>query len=97
MRIIARRTLREFWEKHPDTEQPLKAWFATVKSADWQQPADVKTSFRHASFVGTNRVVFNVKGNHYRLIAAIDYRFGIVYIRFIGSHRDYDAVDAATI
>lgn len=97
MRIIARRTLREFWEVHPDAEQPLKAWFAMARNADLKKPGDVKTAFRTASFVGNDRVVFNIKGNHYRLIAAIDYRFGIVYIRFIGSHREYNAIDAATI
>lgn len=97
MRIIARRTLREFWEKYPDAEQPLKAWYATVKQADWKKPDDIKTVYRHASFVGSDRVVFNIKGNNYRLIAAVDYRFGIVYIRFVGSHREYDGVDAATV
>lgn len=97
MRIIARRTLREFWVKHPDSEQPLKVWFREVKQANWKQSTDVKALYRHARVVGNDRVVFNIKGNKYRLIAAVDYRFGIVYIRFIGTHKDYDAVDAATV
>lgn len=97
MRIIARRTLREFWEKYPDAEQPLKVWYREVKQANWKQSTDVKALYRHASFVGNDRVVFNIKGNKYRLIAAVDYRFGIVYIRFIGTHKDFDDVDAATV
>lgn len=97
MRIIARRTLREFWDQYPDSEQSLKVWYREVKQANWKQPTDVKVLYRHASFVGNNRIVFNIKGNKYRLVAAVDYRFGIVYIRFIGTHKDYDAVDAATV
>jgi mRNA interferase HigB len=97
MRIIARRTLREFWEKHPDTEQPLKVWYREVKQVDWKKPSDIKSLYRQVSFVGNDRVVFNTKGNKYRLITAVDYRFGIVYIRFVGSHKQYDAIDAATI
>lgn len=97
MRIIARRTLREFWERHRDAEEPLKSWFALVKVARWESPADVKAFYRTASFLSNNRVVFNIKGNRYRIVAAVDYRFGIVYIRFVGTHRDYDAIDALTI
>jgi mRNA interferase HigB len=97
MRIIARRTLRAYWEKHPDTEQPLRAWFARVKEAAWQSPADVKKDYRQASFVGNNRVVFNVKGNNYRLVVVVEYDYGIVYIRFVGTHAEYDKIDAATI
>ena len=97
MRIIARRTLREFWEIHPDVEQPLKIWIGEVKKADWKKPADIKSLFRQVSFVGSDRVVFNIKGNKYRLITAVDYQYGIVYIRFVGSHRDYDRIDAATV
>lgn len=97
MRIIARRTLREFWERHPDVEEPLKIWISEVKKADWKKPADIKSLYHHASFVGSDRVVFNIKGNKYPLVTAVDYRYGIVYIRFVGLHRDYDRIDAATV
>ena len=97
MRIIARKTLREFWEKHPDAEQPLRAWHDKVKKADWQSPTDVKRDYRTASFVVNNRVIFNVKGNDYRLITMIEYLRGVVYIRFVGTHREYDNIDATLI
>jgi mRNA interferase HigB len=97
MRIIARRTLKEFWEGHPDAEQPLRAWFANVKQADWKAPADIKRDYRQASFVADNRVIFNIKGNSYRLVASIAYAYGIVYIRFVGTHTEYDRIDAAKI
>jgi mRNA interferase HigB len=97
MRIIARKTLREFWEKHPDAEQPLRAWHDKVKKADWKSPADVKRDYRTASFVANNRVIFNVKGNDYRLVTMIEYLRGVVYIRFVGTHREYDKVDVTVI
>jgi mRNA interferase HigB len=95
MRIIARKTLREFWEKHPDARQVLQAWYADVKHANWKSPADIKNIYRNASFLSNNRVVFNIKGNRYRLIVSIQYDYGIVYIRFVGSHQEYDQVDAS--
>ena len=97
MRIISRRTLREFWVKHPDTERPLQAWYANVKRADWKTPSDVKATYQNASFVKNNRVVFNIKGNSYRLVVAIDYQYGIIYIRFVGTHQVYDKIDVAAI
>jgi mRNA interferase HigB len=97
MRIIARRTLRSFWEKYPDSEQPLRAWFARVKKVDWKTPAEVKVDYRNASFVANNRTVFNIKGNDYRLVVAINYESGIVYIRFVGTHREYNKIDVNTI
>ncbi len=97
MRIIARRTLREFWEKHPDARQALQAWYADVKQAEWQSPAEIKTIYRNASFLADNRVVFNIKGNQYRLIVAVQYRYGMVYIRFVGTHQEYDRIDAARV
>ena len=97
MRIISRKTLREFWEQHPDAQQPLQAWYHDTRQATWRTPADIRNVYRNASFVGNNRVVFNIKGNQYRLIVAIQYQFGIVYVRFVGSHEDYNKVDAATI
>ncbi len=97
MRIIARSTLRNFWEVHSDAEQPLRAWYANAKRADWKTPTDVKAAYRNASFVANNRVVFNIKGNEYRLVGAIDYEYGAIYIRSVGTHREYDRIDAATI
>ena len=97
MRVISRKALREFWEKQPDSQQPLRAWYANVKRATWKTSVDVKTAYRNASFVANNRVVFNIKGNHYRLVVAIDYKYSVIYIRFIGIHQEYDKIDVATI
>lgn len=99
MRIIARATLRNFWQKpnYADAEQPLKVWFDEAKKANWETPQDIKNVYRNASFVGSNRVVFNIHGNKYRLIVAINYPAQIIFIRFIGTHKQYDSIDAATI
>ncbi len=97
MRVIAASTLRHFWDKHPDAEQPLKAWFDEASKANWSQPADIKAQFRNASVLKNRRVVFNIKGNHYRLIVAIAYKLGIVYVKFIGTHAEYDDIDAETV
>jgi len=97
MRVIARKALREFWKRHPDAEHPLRAWYADAKRAVWRSPADIKATYRNASFVGNNRVVFNIKGNDYRLVVAVNYPCRIVFIRFVGTHRSYDRIDAATI
>lgn len=97
MRIISRKALREFWEIHPDAQQPLLAWYADVKQADWQSPADIKNIYRNTSIVANNRVVFNIKGNKYRLVVAVQYEYQLVYIRFVGTHQEYDRIDVATI
>lgn len=97
MRIISRKRLREFWEKHTDAQQALQAWYADVKQADWQTPADIKNVYQNASIVANNRVIFNIKGNKYRLVVVVQYQYGIVYIRFVGTHQEYDKIDAATI
>jgi len=97
MRIISRRILREFWEKHPDASVPLQTWFHDVERADWNGPADIKAVYRNASFLANNRVVFNIKGNHYRLVVVVVYQHSVVYIRFVGTHEEYDRIDAATI
>lgn len=97
MRVIAVSTLRAFWALHPDAEQPLRAWHEEVANAAWTQPADIKQHYRSASILKNRRVVFNIKGNEYRLIAAVAYRLQIVYVKFIGTHAQYDAVDAETV
>ncbi len=97
MRVIAVATLRVFWQRHPDAEQPLKAWFEEATKASWTQPSDIKAHYRSASVLKNRRVVFNTKGNEYRLIVAIAYRLQIVYVKFIGTHAEYDAVDADTV
>ena len=97
MRIITLKTLRLFWEQHPDAQQALQAWYRDAKRATWNTPADIKNVYRNASIVGNNRVVFNIRGNQYRLVVALNYAYGIVYIRFIGSHHDYNMIDATTI
>ncbi|MEZ2623725.1 type II toxin-antitoxin system HigB family toxin [Paenalcaligenes hominis] len=97
MRVIAVSTLRQFWEKHPAAEQPIKAWFDEVSKATWTQPSDIKALYRNASILKNRRVVFNIKGNDYRLIVAIAYKLGIVYVKFIGTHTEYDKIDAETV
>ena len=99
MRIISRATLRDFWEtpKYSDSEQALKSWYDEAKHANWQTPQDIKSKYRNASFVGNNRVVFNIHGNKYRLVVAVNYNFSMCYIRFVGTHKEYDAIDVSTI
>lgn len=97
MKIIAVKALRDFWEMHPAAEQPIKAWFDEVKRASWQGPADIKARYRNASFLHERRVVFNIKGNDYRLIVAVAYQIGVVYIKFLGTHAEYDKVNALTV
>ena len=96
MHVISRKTLREFWEAHPDSEGPLKAWHAEAKAALWQTPAQIKARYRTASILRNSRVVFNIGGNKYRLIVRVNYKCGTVYVRFIGTHSDYDRIDAET-
>src|SRR3546814_536496 len=98
MRIVTRRMLREFWEQpgRHDAEEPLKSWFKETKAADWKTPADIKAQYRSASLLANNRVVFNIAGNKYRLIVLVRYQAGAVYIRFVGTHKEYDALDDAS-
>jgi mRNA interferase HigB len=97
MRIIAGRTLRDFWKRHPDADQPLKPWFAEAQAADWRNSHAIKRRYRHASFVVDNRVIFNIGGNKYRLVVHVNYDFRIVYIKFIGTHAEYDQIDPETV
>ena len=99
MGIIAFRTLREFWEKpeYADSEASLRSWYHDAKNSDWKNSNDLKQQYRNASVVGNDRVVFNIKGNTYRLIVSIDYEFQVFFVRFIGTHKQYDKIDAKTI
>lgn len=97
MRVISKATLEAFWNVHPDSKQPLLAWHDEAKSAKWAAPQDIRNQYASASFIGNNRVIFNIKGNNYRLIVAVAYRFQAVYIKFIGTHAEYDRIDAATV
>ena len=97
MRIIARRTLRDFWARHPDAGRPLRAWFTTARAAEWSGPADVKARYPSASLLANNRVVFNIGGNKYRLVVAIRYDARIVFIRFVGTYQQYDRIDIASL
>ena len=99
MHIVAHSTLVNFYShpQHKDARGALEAWHETVRLAQWTSPADVKAQFGSASIVGNNRAMFNIKGNDYRLIVAIAYRMQWVYIKFVGTHAQYDRVDAATV
>lgn len=97
MRVISRKSLRVFWENHPDARQALQAWYADIKHADWKKPSDMKSVYRNASLLSNNRVVFNIKGNNYRVVVVVQYRYGMVYIRFVGTHKEYARVNAETI
>jgi mRNA interferase HigB len=97
VRIISRRTIREFWHRHPDTEQALRSWFYDGRRAVWKSPADIKRTYANASIIGGNRVVFNIKGNRYRLVVAINYDYQICYIRFLGSHVEYEQIGAERV
>jgi len=100
VRIIAKRTLRQFWERgrhFADAKRALEDWYSQVSQADWGTPADVKVQYGDASILKGSRVVFNICGNKYRLIAKINYPYRVVYIRFIGTHAEYDRIDAGTV
>jgi mRNA interferase HigB len=96
-RIFAKSTLRAYWEKHPDTEQYLKTWYDTAMNADWKRPSDVKQTYASASILKEGRVVFNIKGNSHRLIVKINFEKQWLFIRFIGTHLEYDKIDANRI
>lgn len=97
MRVIAKKILREFWEKYSDSESQLKTWFKEASKANWKNPADIKSEYAKASILKSSRVVFDICGNKYRLIVEINYERQWVFIRFIGTHSDYDKIDAEKI
>ena len=97
MKIIAIKTLREFWTRYPQAETLLRGWYAEASQAEWKTPADIKAAHRNASFLSNNRVVFNIKGHDYRLVVAVRYTQQLLFIRFIGTHAEYDRINAETI
>jgi mRNA interferase HigB len=97
MRVIARKTLRDFWGEHADAEQQLKAWFHEAGAARWKSFADIKARYRSADVLPGNRVVFDIKGNNYRLVVKVHYNRSLVFIRFVGTHAEYDRINAETI
>lgn len=97
MKILSTKHLKDYWERFPETEQPLKAWLAEAQTAVWKTPQDIKSKYGTASIVTNNRVVFNIKANNHRLIVGVGYKFGWVYIKFIDTHAEYDKVDATTV
>ena len=97
MRIISKKKLKEFWEAYPDSKESLVAWHAEVKHASWQNPAEIKGQYGSASILKDSRVVFNICGNKYRLIVKINYPSSVVYVRFVGTHKGFDAIDAEVV
>ncbi len=100
MRVIAKRTLRRFWQAHPQgkgAKAALEAWHTQVTEADWEQPADVKRQHGDACILKGSRIVFNIAGNRYRLVVKVNYPYRVVYVRFVGTHAEYDEIDAETV
>ncbi|MBK8550673.1 MAG: type II toxin-antitoxin system HigB family toxin [Ignavibacteria bacterium] len=97
MRIIAKRTLREFWKLHSDAEQPLRSWYDISRKEIWNNFNEIKSLFRNASIVGNDKVVFNIKGNDYRLVVKVDFNWKVLFIKFIGTHHDYDKLNVKNL
>ncbi|MBN2895181.1 MAG: type II toxin-antitoxin system HigB family toxin [Campylobacterales bacterium] len=97
MRVISKRTLQDFWLTHPDAMHPLAGWYTEATKASWLSPQEIKSQYKTASFLKDNRVVFNMGGNKYRLIVKINYPYSTVYIRFVGTHAQYDKINAEEI
>jgi mRNA interferase HigB len=97
MRIIAKSTLRDYWEKHANCRKELENWYFIASKAEWRSPQEIKTSFPKASIVGNNRVVFDIAGGNFRLVVKFAYKLQIGYIRFVETHREYDKIDVEVI
>ncbi len=97
MHVITRKRLREFWERHPRAERPLRDWYTVVSHAAWRSTHEVRAAFGSADFVADNRVIFDLGGNKFRLVAIVAYRSQRVFVRFVGTHAEYDRIDAATV
>ena len=97
MRVIAKKILRDFWEKHNDCEQQLKSWFQEAEKANWINSNQIQSEYPNSRVIENNRVVFNIKGNNYRLIIKVNYKYGMIWIRFVGTHAEYDKINPKTI
>jgi len=97
VRVIAKRTLRDFWEKHADCEEQLKSWYRETEKSEWTNINELKNDYPSASILKDNRIVYNIKGNNYRLIVKFNFEYGVCWIRFIGTHAEYDKIDANNI
>lgn len=97
MRVISKKALRDFWIQHPDCEQQLKSWFKEAEVAEWKNPNHIKKDYPSANVLEDNRIVFNIKGNNYRLIIRINYSYKMIWIRFVGTHAQYNKIDATKI
>ena len=97
MRVISKGTLREYWIKNPKSENSLLDWYQTTKNHWWKTPNDLKNTFHNASIINANRVVFNIKGNDFRLVVELDYEYQLVFIVWIGTHKEYDKIDVSKI
>jgi mRNA interferase HigB len=95
--VVTKRRLEAFWTLHPKAKAPLIAWFQMAKAAEWRTPQDIRDQFRSADFVADNRVIFNIGGGNFRLVVRVSYRFKQVLVKFVGTHRDYDDIDPATV
>ncbi len=99
MRVIAKNTIKKFWEQpaYQDAKGPLESWYAEAIKANWTSPQAIKAQYRHASICNNNRVVFNIGGNKYRLVVEMQYRAGIAWIKFVGTHAQYDLINVETV
>lgn len=97
MRVVSKSALREFWLKHANCEQALKSWYYEADKSAWKHPNDIKAEYPSASILANDRIVFNIKGNSYRLVIKISYAHQMIWIRFIGTHAEYDKIDSTTI
>ena len=99
MRVIAKTSLQKFWLRRgcDDAEGPLRCWYAEASQAEWRSPQDIKRHYASASFCGNNRVVFNIGGNKYRLVVEMQYQAGIAWVKFVGTHAEYDQIDVETV
>jgi mRNA interferase HigB len=97
MRVLSKKTLKTYWTIHQDCEQQLKTWYKESEEAIWKNQRDIKRDYPSASFLEDNRVVFNIKGNKYRIIVKVNYDYGIAWIRFVGTHAEYDKINASKI
>ena len=97
MRILTTKTLREYWTRKPSAKAPLTQWITLVKGQEWNGPQDIKNMFSSADFLPNNRVIFNIGGNNHRLIVKVEYRLGMIFVLFVGTHAEYDKIDAGKL